>query len=93
MSDLKPFDQLVYHPLTQEIVETLSITTQSNNTDLFHVMIPYYWGMLATHMRANIVGWFDNKLPLNIYSFCLAESGTGKGYRKPDYQWFQASVP
>lgn len=80
MSDLKPFDQLVYHPLTQEIVETLSITTQSNNTDLFHVMIPYYWGMLATHMRANIVGWFDNKLPLNIYSFCLAESGTGKGY-------------
>lgn len=80
MSDLKPFDEMIHHPLSQSIVDSLAITTQSSDKELFHAMLAYYWGVCATHMRASIVGWFDNKLPLNIYSVCLAESGAGKGY-------------
>lgn len=78
--DLKPFEEMKYHPLTEEIIDTLMMTTQSSDRQLFRVMLIYYWAVCATHMRANIVGWFSNRLPLNIYSICLAESGTGKGY-------------
>lgn len=77
---LKPFSEMTYHPLTEEIVEMLSITTQSSNKHMFRTMLTYYWGMIGTHMRANIIGWYSSRLPMNIYSIVLAESGTGKGY-------------
>ena len=80
MTKLRPFDEMEYHPLTEDIVKTLAITTQNPNRHLFRTMLLYYWGVCATHMRANIVGWHSSRLPLNIYSICLAESGTGKGY-------------
>ena len=79
-TELRPFSEMGYHPLSQKIVDSLAITTQNSDKGLFHAMLPYYWGVCATHMRASITGWFDNKLPMNIYSICLAESGTGKGY-------------
>lgn len=78
--ELKPFEEMEYHPLTETIVDMLSVTTQTPNKHMFRVMCSYYWGVVGTHMRANIVGWFSDKLPVNIYSICLAESGTGKGY-------------
>lgn len=78
--ELKPFDKMEFHPLTESIIDTLAITTQSEDRQLFRTMLIYYWGVCATHMRANIVGWYNNRLPLNIYSICLAESGAGKGY-------------
>ena len=79
-SSLKPFEEMEYHPLTEQIVDMLSVTTQTTNKHMFRVMCSYYWGLVGSHMRANVVGWFSDKLPVNIYSVCLAESGTGKGY-------------
>lgn len=77
---LKPFDEMQHHPLTETIVDMLSVTTQTADKHMFRVMCSYYWGMLGTHMRAGIIGWFSDNLPVNIYAVCLAESGTGKGY-------------
>ena len=37
--DLKPFEEMEYHPLTEEIIDTLMMTTQSSDRQLFRVML------------------------------------------------------
>ena len=73
-------DKFKYHPLGEKIVNHLSTVTQNPNKHLFRVMLTYYFGMLTSQMRVGIHGWGDTILPVNIYSICLSESGTGKGY-------------
>lgn len=73
-------DKVPYHPFSEKIVDHLSAVTQNNNKHFFRVMLTYFWGMVNTHMRVGIRGWGNTVLPTNIYSICLSESGTGKGY-------------
>lgn len=78
--ELKPFDQMQYHPLSEHIVDMLSEVTQNSNRHMFRTMLTYYWGQLAAQMRAHIRGWQNGRIPINIYAINLSESGTGKGF-------------
>lgn len=69
-----------YHPLSEKIAKMMSDITQNTNMHTFRTMITYYFGMLASQMRANVIGWQSAKLPINIYVISLSESGTGKGF-------------
>jgi hypothetical protein len=46
----------------------------------FRILLIYYFGQVASHMRANIVGFDNNVIPINTYAINLSPSGTGKGY-------------
>lgn len=78
--ELKPFNQMQYHPLSEDIVNMLSEVTQNSNRHMFRTMLTYYWGQLAAQMRAHIRGWQNGRIPINIYAINLSESGTGKGF-------------
>lgn len=73
------YEHLEYLPFTEQLVQKISETTQSTDTNLFRVMIAYYMGKVASLMGVTIEGWY-NSLPVNVYSICLAESGAGKGF-------------
>lgn len=73
-------EKVPYHPFTEKIVDHLSAVTQNEHRHFFRVMLAYFWGMTTTHMRVGIRGWGSTILPANIYSICLSESGTGKGF-------------
>lgn len=66
--------------MSDAIALHLSTVTQNPNKHFFRVMLTYYYGVMASHMRVGIHGWGDSTLPINIYSVCLSESGTGKGF-------------
>lgn len=46
----------------------------------FKILISYYLGMVASQMRASVIGLDKGTIPLNTYSINLSPSGTGKGY-------------
>lgn len=78
--DLRPFNQMTYHPTSEKIVTMLSEITQNENRHMFRVMLTYYFGQLSAQMRAHIMGWQNSRIPINIYAINLSESGTGKGF-------------
>lgn len=77
--ELKSFDKMQYHPLSEKIARMMSDIAQNPNLHTFRVMLTYYFGMMASQMRANVAGWQSSKLPINMYVVSLSESGTGKG--------------
>lgn len=68
-----------YHPTSNKIADYLSTVSQNPNKHFFRTMLTYYFGVIASHMRVGVHGWGDVTLPINIYTVCLSESGTGKG--------------
>lgn len=77
---LKPFDQMNYDPVTEQLTDIMCAKTQNNERMFFRIANSYYWGVLASQMHAVIEGWGSSKLPINIYAMNLSPSGTGKGY-------------
>lgn len=77
---LKPFDQMMYDPVTEMLTDIMCAKTQNSERMFFRVANSYYWGVLASQMHATVVGWGGSKLPINIYAMNLSPSGTGKGY-------------
>lgn len=77
---MKPVSEMAYHPLSEQVVDTLCTKTQNQERLFFRVVLAYYWAQMASSMRAEIVGYDRGKLPINIYALNLSPSGTGKGY-------------
>lgn len=79
MATLKPVSEMKYHPMTEEIVDYLCAKAQNDERLFFRVLMAYYYAQMASSMRARIVGYDRNPLPINIYALNLSPSGTGKG--------------
>ncbi len=77
---MKPVSDMVYHPMSEKVVDILCTKTQNEERLFFRVVLAYYWAQLASSMRATIVGYDRGELPINIYALNLSPSGTGKGY-------------
>lgn len=77
---LKPYDQMAYNAVSENLVDIMCTKTQNSERMFFRIAISYYWGVLASQMRANIEGWGGSTIPINIYAMNLSPSGTGKGY-------------
>lgn len=80
MISKKPASAMNYHPTSEKIAEILCAKTMNEERLFFRVVLAYYWGVMASSMRATIKGFDRNELPINIYAFNLSPSGTGKGY-------------
>ncbi|MGQ6545407.1 hypothetical protein ACUND2_22315 [Serratia sp. IR-2025] len=80
MISIKPVSEMKYHPTSEKIVDFLNAKTLNEERLFFRVVLAYYWGVMASSMRAVIKGYDRNDLPINIYALNLSPSGTGKGY-------------
>lgn len=76
---MKSFDQMVFHPASERVVEILCNKTQNSNPLFFRVVVAYYWCKLAAMMRATIATHDRGDIPVNMYALALSPSGTGKG--------------
>lgn len=74
------YSNLPLHPMSEKITEILCMKTQNNDPMFFRILLVYYFGMVASHMRTNIVGFDNNTIPINSYVINLSPSGSGKGY-------------
>lgn len=78
---LKPFEEMSYHPMSEQLVEILQTKTQNSNPLFFRTIVAYYFALVASQMRANIRGWSGRgTIPVNVYAIALSPSGTGKGH-------------
>lgn len=77
---MKTFDEMDYHPVSEQLAQILCAKTQNTNPLFFRVMIGYYWSVLASTMRCKIVTEHRGELPVNLFAINLAPSGSGKGY-------------
>ena len=74
------YSNLPLHPMSEKIVQILCKKTHNNDPTFFRMQLVYYFAMVASHMRTNIVGFDNNVIPLNAYVINMSPSGTGKGY-------------
>lgn len=69
-----------HHPALEEIVGVLCTKTQNTDRSFFRVTLAYFFGKMASSMRANVVTKDRGDIPVNIYALALATSGYGKGH-------------
>ena len=75
---MKSYEEMDHHPDTEKLVKILMAKTQNEDALFFRVMVAYYWSMVASMMRTNVVSANRGKIPVNMYAFNLAPSGSGK---------------
>lgn len=69
-----------HHPAMQELVDILCSQTDQPDRGFFQAEVAYYFGKIASAMRASIVTKDRGTIPVNIYTLALATSGFGKGH-------------
>lgn len=77
---MKPFEDMEFHPTTEQIVRLLCEKTQSPNVLFFRVQATFHLCMLASQMRTTIHTHDRGDIPVNMYALNLATSGAGKGF-------------
>lgn len=78
---LKPYKDMAYHPMSEQLVSILQSKTLNSNPLFFRVIIAYYLGVVASQMRTSVRGWAGRgTIPINVYALALSPSGTGKGH-------------
>lgn len=77
---LPALETMEHHPTAKKLVEIIINKTQNDNPLFFHVLIGYYFSVMAASMRCKVSTAMRGKLPINMYSLILSPSGTGKGH-------------
>lgn len=77
---MKDFQDMEFHPATEQVVSLLCEKTQSTNTLFFRVQATFHLCMLAAQMRVMIQTHDRGVIPVNMYALNLATSGAGKGF-------------
>lgn len=77
---MKPFEDMVYHPTTEKVVDILINKTQFNNPLFFRVVLGYYFSTIASMMRVSIDTLDRGVIPINMYALTLSPTGSGKGF-------------
>jgi hypothetical protein len=75
---MKPFDQMEYHPLSEQLVSILRDHTQRDDSLFFRILVGYYFALAASQMRCVINSPDRGEIPTNLYVLNLAPSGYGK---------------
>jgi len=68
-----------HNSISEGLVDIMCEKTQSECPQFFRVLVAYYFGKVASSMRATVKTIDRGVLPINIYAINLAPSGTGKG--------------
>lgn len=77
---MKSFEDMDFHPKSEEVVKILCEKTQNDNPLFFRVQVGYYWAMLASMMRVTVNTLDRGEIPVNMYAINLSTSGSGKGF-------------
>lgn len=75
-----PFEDMHYHPATEQVVDLLCEKTQNPNHLFFRVLTTFHLSMIASQMRVMIRTHDRGDIPVNMYALNLATSGAGKGF-------------
>lgn len=75
---MKPFDQMHYHPVSEQLVDILRDHTQADDALFFRLLVGYYFCLAASQMRCVIKSPDRGEVPVNMYVLNLAPSGYGK---------------
>lgn len=73
-----PFEQMTYHPTSEQLVNILRERTQRDDSLFFRVLVGYYFCLAASQMRCTIDTPDRGDIPVNMYALNLAPSGYGK---------------
>lgn len=76
---MKPFKDMTFHPVSEQVVEMLCERTRRTEPLFFRIMVAYYFSVVASMMRCSVKSPDGAKLPINLYTINLAPSGFGKG--------------
>lgn len=77
---MKDFEDMDFHPATEQVVNLLCEKTQSTNALFFRVQATFHLCMIASQMRVMIQTHDRGVIPVNMYALNLATSGAGKGF-------------
>lgn len=69
-----------HHPAVEELAEVLSNRTQNGDKPFFRCVVAYFLAKMASNMRAMVITFDQNEIPVNIYAMLLANSGHGKNH-------------
>lgn len=75
---MKPFKDMVYHPVSEQLVHILRDRTQAEDSLFFRLLVGYYFCLVASQMRCFITTPDRGEVPVNMYTLNLAPSGYGK---------------
>ena len=75
---MKSYEEMDHHPDSEKLVQILMAKTQNEDALFFRVMVAYYWAMVASMMRTTVTSSNRGTIPVNLYAFNLAPSGSGK---------------
>lgn len=75
---MRSYEEMTYHPTSEELVKILCNKTQVTDPLFFRVLVGYYFALAASHMRCNIATLDRGDIPVNMYAINLAPSGFGK---------------
>ncbi|TXG86205.1 MAG: DUF3987 domain-containing protein [Spirochaetes bacterium] len=77
---MKTYEQMDFHPTSEQLVQVLCEKTQNDNPLFFRVLVAYYFTVIASMMRCSIATHDRGNIPVNMYALALATSGAGKGF-------------
>lgn len=77
---MKDLDTISYHPIIEQMVDTLCAKVQNTDRDFFRIVSAYFLSKMAAAMRAKIMTKDRGEIPVNVYALALATSGFGKGH-------------
>lgn len=75
---MKPFEDMAYHPLSEQLVGVLRDHTLRDDPLFFRVIVGYFFALAASQMRCVIMLPEGEEIPTNLYALTLAPSGFGK---------------
>lgn len=77
---MKPFEEMEFHPIAEELVKILQERTQNFNPLFFRTSVAYYFAKVASMMRCTIMTHDRGDIPVSLYALNLGTSGSGKGF-------------
>lgn len=78
--DLRMVENTPHHPAMNELVDILCHRTNNVHRDFFQAEVAYFLSLIPSTMRTTVNSPERGKIPVNVYSIALAQSGFGKGH-------------
>jgi len=77
---MKPFDQMSFHPLSEQIVSAIRKKTGINNTQFYRIVVASHLSNMASSMNVKLRLSPKETQAINFFGIALSASGTGKDY-------------
>lgn len=77
---MKPFDQMSFHPLSEQIVSAIRKKTGINNTQFYRIVVASHLSVMASAMNVKLRLSPKETQAINFFGIALSPSGSGKDY-------------